>query len=963
MKLISFISLLLFSFLLNAQTAAFQQNNPVANKWVDSVFNTLSKKERVAQLMIIRAHSNLGEKHVAEVSRLIAQYNIGGLCFFQGGPVRQANLTNYYQSIAKTPLLITIDAEWGLGMRLDSVLSLPRQMQMGAMPNNRLVYAAAKVIAQQCNRMGIHVNFAPVVDVNNNPANPVINDRSFGENVDKVTNFGLAYVNGLQDHQILACLKHFPGHGDVAVDSHYDLPVINKSLKDLNQLELKPFKRLFDMGAGSAMIAHLYIPSIDQTPNLATSLSEKNVTGLLKNNLQFDGLAFTDALEMQGVTKFFKAGSAALQALKAGNDFLCLPGEVEKSIQQILKALNKNQLSWNQINQSVKKILLAKYHLLQNQPKYIDTAHLVEDLNSSILQLQKEIVEQSATLVKLNNPSLLPIQPKEKIAYISIGSNSSHPFSQQMKATFNADVYFFNHHYDLGFVPMLTEILSTQYQKVIVSIHNLSRRPANQFGFSIASAQLFKNLSELPNAFTILFGNPYALANACNAKNVLVMYEDNASTYRAAIDILKGTLPTVGKLPVTVCETFKEGDGIDLHGLPYNENVQLSNKIDSIVQDALLKKALPGCVVLVAHQGKKIVEKAYGFVDTTQLKAVTTNHVYDLASLTKTSATTVAIMKLYEQGKLSLDDPLEKYLKWTMHSNKASITIRSILLHEAGLVPFIPFYKELLDENGQINKALIAVSKSEQFAIPIAENMYLRKDWADTIQQRIVQSKLTEAGKYVYSDNDFIFLGKIVESISGKTLDQYVYEEFYKPLQMHTTTFLPLNHLPKNQIIPTEFDDYFRHQLLHGYVHDEGAATMGGVAGHAGLFSNANDLSILYQMLLNNGMINGIQLLKPATVKLFTAYQNNTSRRGLGFDKPEQNNSTRKDPYPAKYPSLETFGHTGFTGTCVWADPANDLLFIFLSNRVHPTRNNSAFSQLNLRSKIHDVIYQTVLKY
>src|SRR6476469_6953723 len=307
-------------FLAFTEPTNFFKKTPEATHWVDSVFNTLSPEQKIGQLMIIRAHSNLGQKHVNEVTELITKYNVGGLCFFQGGPIRQAKLTNYYQSIAKTPLMVAIDGEWGLGMRLDSVINFPRQLMMGAVPDAGLVYEFGRAVGEQCKRIGIHVNYAPDVDINNNPHNPVINDRSFGEDKYKVALFGTEYMRGMQDVGVMACAKHFPGHGDVAVDSHFDLPVINKSKAQLDSLELYPFKQLFKAGVGSVMVAHLYIPSIDDTKNQATSLSKKNVTDLLRNELGYGGITFTDALEMQGVAKYYPAGEASVQSLIAGND-------------------------------------------------------------------------------------------------------------------------------------------------------------------------------------------------------------------------------------------------------------------------------------------------------------------------------------------------------------------------------------------------------------------------------------------------------------------------------------------------------------------------------------------------------------------------------------------------------------------------------------------------------------------
>src|SRR5665647_599476 len=354
----------LFLVLINLVSFSQYQTTPAALRWADSVFNTLNNDQRIAQLMVLRG-SSITSKGVAyydqEVNELITKYNIGGVCLFQGPPVKQANIVNHYQSIAKTPLLICIDAEWGLGMRMDSVIPLNHQMMLGAMQDPSIISAYGKLVAIQCKREGIQVNFAPVVDINNNPANPVINDRSFGEDKYKVARFGVAYMKAMQDEGVLACAKHFPGHGDVSVDSHLDLPVINKSMQQLDSLELYPFKKMFAAGVGSVMIAHLYIPAIDTTPNTATSLSKNNVTGLLRNQLHFNGLTFTDALDMKGVAKYFPGGQIAAQSLIAGNDMLCLPEDVPASIAKIKEAIDSNKLSWNDIYEKCKKVLAYKY--------------------------------------------------------------------------------------------------------------------------------------------------------------------------------------------------------------------------------------------------------------------------------------------------------------------------------------------------------------------------------------------------------------------------------------------------------------------------------------------------------------------------------------------------------------------------------------------------------------------------
>ena len=917
--------------------------------------------------MIIRAHSNLGLDHVESVTKLIEKYHVGGLCFFQGGPVRQANLTNYYQSISKTPLLITTDGEWGLGMRLDSVISFPRQLMIGAVSDAQLVYRFGQAVGEQCKRMGIQINFAPVVDINNNPANPVINDRSFGEDKYKVALFGVQYMKGMQDAGIMACAKHFPGHGDVSVDSHFDLPVINKTRRQLDSLELYPFRQMIKEGVGSVMIAHLYIPSIDTIANQATSLSYKTVTGLLRNELGFNGLTFTDALEMKGVTKFYPAGQASVQSLAAGNDLLCLPEDIKGSLKKIRKAIRKKELNRDDINARVKKVLLAKYNLGLSKIDSIKTENLTNDLNAKTNEIKTLIAQNAITLLKLSDKDIIPLKAK-KIACLEIGLDTANVFGQRLQHDFNVDVYTFSYKKDLASVGLLVSSLKDKYGLVVIGIHNYSRRPANQFGISNAAYQLINQVQSQMPSITFVFGNPYAIKNiTANAANLVACYEDDAITQQAAADVLQGKITPKGKLPVTISNELRFGTGIIKNTyFPFvsPESVGLQstvlNQIDSIANDAIKKHAAPGCVVLVAKDGKVAFEKSYGYTNYDSIEPVNNNMMYDLASVTKVSATTVSVMKLYENGQLDINKTLGDYLPWVKGSDKENIQLKNLLLHQAGLVAYIPFYAETIDKTGQPLQAFYSHADTGNFSIRVAEDLYMRNDWRDTMYRRMVTSKLGEPNKYLYSDNDFIFLGKVVEAITGKPLQDYVKETFYQPLGMATTTFLPRNYFPVNTIAPTEYDKKWRQQLLRGDVHDPGAAMFGGVAGHAGLFSNAYDLAQLYQMLLNGGEMNGVRYLKKETIDKFTAYSSNVSRRGLGFDKPEKDNVTRKDPYPSLSASPSTFGHTGFTGTCVWVDPAYNLIYIFLSNRVTPDGENNTLLKMNVRSNIQEIIYKAI---
>lgn len=957
---------ILLSLLLLATTPVFSQKTQerAQQKWVDSVFNSLTPEQRIAQLMVVRAHSNLGPDHVAKVEQDIRLYNIGALCFFQGGPVRQALLTNHYQSIAQTPLMITIDGEWGVGMRLDSVDRFPYQLSLGAVNDPSLIYRTGLAIGEQCKRLGIQVNYAPVVDVNNNPNNPVIGFRSFGEDQKKVARSAVAMMKGIQDVGVMACAKHFPGHGDVDVDSHFDLPVVGKSLSQLDSMELYPFKAVFDAGIGSVMVAHLFVPAVDTATNRATSISKNTITGLLRDRLHYQGLTFTDALEMKGIAKHFPGGTIAVEAIIAGNDMLCLPASVPESIEVIKAAIQAGRITQEAVDAKVKKVLQAKFSLGLSRAPFIDTTHLLQDLNAKTTALREEAARKGLTLLKpLSRTFQLPLQKDAKrIAYVQLGGKELSVFGKRLQNDLSATSFLLNYRDSIAVADSIYRSIknSGQFDACIIGVHDYANKPMNNFGIS-TTAQYLYSLLNGDSTMTIAFGNVLAVKNFCDATTLVAALQDDSITHEVVADWLEGDFAAKGKLPVSVCQ-FKFGTGIQQPKVRRSVR-QLRKRlasIDRIVAEGLSQKAFPGAVVLAVHQGRVIYDKAFGTVAVSDSSPVQRESIYDLASVTKISATTFAIMKLYEEGKLKLNGQLKDYLPFVKGSDKESLVLKDILLHQAGLVPFIPFYKETIDANGNPDTLLYKKNPQQGFTTRVAEHLYRRDDWKDTLLNRILKSPLGPQGKYVYSDNDFIFLGLIVEQLTGKTLDQYVQDVFYRPLGMYSTGFLPRRRFSLTQLVPTENEKHFRQQLLRGDVHDEGASLFGGVAGHAGLFSNAYDLAMLYQLLLEKGKSNGRSYLRPSTISLFTSYQLQDSRRGLGFDKPEKDNLFKKDPYPSYLASDQTFGHTGFTGTCVWVDPKYDLIYVFLSNRVNPTRDSNVLGQLQIRGRVQDAIYRAI---
>lgn len=953
------------------------QAQQAENRWVDSIFNLLNKDEKIAQLMVVRMSTFTGSGSnrnaiffEKEVEEAVLKYNIGGICLFQGGPLKQASLINKYQTLTKTPLLICIDGENGVGMRFDSVGGLPRQMMLGAVQDPSLIYEYGKVVGEQCKRVGIQVNYAPVVDINNNPNNPVINDRSFGEDKYKVADFAIQYIKGMQDVGVMACVKHFPGHGDVDVDSHHDLPVINKSREQLDSLELYPFRQAFAAGVGSVMVAHLSIPAIDNTANRPTSISYNNVTTLLRKELNYQGLTFTDALEMQGVAKYFPDGAASVESLIAGNDMLCLPGDIPATIKKIKEAIRKKKLSWDKIDVAVKRVLHAKYQYGLSKRTPVWLANLTEDLNQKVEETRKIIAENALTLLRNDDYGVFPIAKGKKVAYLGFGLTKDNAFAQQIRKDYDGHVYYFDYKLDSSKADAILTLLKDRYDVVVVGLHNYNRYPANNFGISAASFSLIKNIQQQFKTVTMAFGNPYVIKNFCDAKVLVACYEDDSTTQATAADLLYGRFNAKGKLPVTVCETFKYGSGVLVNRLMQKVSAadlgfrqkEMTENIDSIVNDAIRQHAIPGAVVLVAKDGKIAYEKAFGHLTYDSAESVYPETIYDLASVTKILATTVSVMKLYDEGKLDIKKTIGDYLPWTRGTNKAGLVLWDVLLHQAGLKSFIPFYRETIDtlNKGVPRYQYYTMKPDSVHSIRVADHIFMRNDWIDSIYTRILKSELGPKGKYVYSDNDYIFLGKIVEAITGTTLDKYVKQEFYDKLNMSSTGFKPRDRFPLNYIAPTENEPYFRHQLIQGDVHDPGAAMFGGVAGHAGLFSDAYDLAVLCQVFLNKGALNGIQFFKKETIDYFNTYHSDISRRGLGFDKPEKDNATRKEPYPTLSASPQTFGHTGFTGTCFWVDPKYNLIYIFLSNRVN-SPDQGKFLRMNVRPKVHEAIYQALM--
>lgn len=940
------------------------------SRWVDSVYNSLTPDQRLAQLFMVAAYSNKDMKHVREIRELIQKYNIGGLIFMQGGPQREAKLTNYYQNLSKTPLLISIDGEWGLAMRLDSTPKYPRQMTLGAIQNDSLIFKMGKQIAKECKRMGIHVNFAPVADVNNNALNPVIGMRSFGENKYKVATKSVMYMKGLQSEGVMANGKHFPGHGDTDTDSHKALPTITASKDRLDSLELYPFKRLFDEGLSSIMVAHLFVPSYDTTKNTASTLSPKIVTDLLKQKMNFKGLVFTDALNMKGVASFYEPGMVDVKALLAGNDVLLFAENVPKAIEQIKLAVKRGEISEEEIGVRCKKILKAKFWCGLDKNPFINSKHLYEDLNTKQSDaLNKKLAEASVTLLK-NEANIIPLTKIDslKILCVSVGEKSEDLFSQTFKKYMPIDFIGINHDAKQKERDTLLSKLK-KYDLILLQINKTSYYPKNDFGCTPESIQLISQIITTKPTISCLYSNPYLinkLVDLEKSKAVLEVYENNKFSQKAAAEAIIGAIVVNGKLPVST-NLFKLETGIELTKKTRIQYVNPEDigiysrkleEIDSLAYLGIKEKAFPGCQIIALKDGKVFYQKNFG-KQTYDVKSekIDNNTIYDLASLTKILSSSLALMKLNEQKQFDYNANLSYYFPEVHKTNKSELNYKDILTHQSGLSPWIPFWQKTVDKKHNYKEGYYSEVQSDKFPTQVAKNLYVVKDFNDSIYQQIITSKLEETGKYVYSDIGYYFSKILIERLTKTTLNNYVQNTFYKPMNLGLT-YLPLQTYPANIIAPTELDKNFRKQQIRGYVHDQGAALLGGVAGHAGLFGNATDVAIIMQMLLNKGEYGGVHFLNADIINLFTSPQYTTNRRGLCFDKPEFDD--KKDSPVTKECSLKSFGHSGFTGTFAWADPENGLVFVFLSNRVYPNADENKLAKLGIRGKMHRSFYEAL---
>lgn len=944
----------------------FSKDSDKETAWVDSIYNKMSVQEKIGQLFMISAYSNKDSVHVNEINKLVTDYKVGGIIFFQGGPVRQAKLTNLYQSKAKVPLFVGIDAEWGLAMRLDSTYCYPWNMTLGAIQDLSLIEKIGMNMAAENKRIGIHFNFAPALDINTNAKNPIIGNRSFGEDKVNVTDKAIALMKGIQGNGVLCTGKHFPGHGDTSTDSHHALPTVSFFKERLDLVELYPYKKMFDEGLASVMVAHLNIPSLESQPNCPSSASYNVVTNLLQKELGFNGLIFTDGLAMKGAANFKGPGDLEIAVILAGNDILLCPENVPVAFEKLVTAYNEKVITEERLAYSVKKILHYKYKVGLNKYKPIDMANIYNDLNPSENDaLHYKLYENVITVLK-NEKEILPVKDlSEKIAYVKLGEDTNSTFVSTLKKyTEIVEVKDTN-------LDSLNKELK-KFDKVIISFHKVNK-PWEKQEFTLQEMLWLKEIAKHNKVILDIFAKPYSLLSITDFDDIeglVVSYQNSDISQVVSAELLFGAIGAKGKLPVSINDSFHVNDGLStekLNRLAFTtpENVGMNpsvlSKIDAVAQKAIDGKMTPGMQVLVARKGSVIFQKSYGAQTYENGKKVTNSDLYDVASISKMISTLPNVMQLYDKNKVTLDTKLKDMVPFFAKTNKENIIFKDLLNHYAGLQAWIPFYKATLDKNNKPSEKYYRKVADAKFSTKVADSLFLRNDYQDTIMKIIAKSPLSSKKEYKYSDFTFIILKEYLERKTHKKLEDLSPENFYSTLGMNYTTYNPLNRFSKNDIAPTEIDNYFRHQVIQGYIHDMAAAMEGGIAGHAGIFSNSMDVAKMMQLFLQKGNYGGIQYFSPQTFDAFNTcyYKNQGVLRGLGFDK-----RVHKGGPTCDCVSEASFGHTGFTGNMAWADPETEIVYVFLSNRTYPevVNDENKLAKGKIREEIQQIIQDAIIK-
>ena len=960
-------------------------------QWVDNTLSRMKLKDKVGQLIVYTIDPFDDDKTKKLARDVIKKYKIGGVLFSDGTLEGQANLTNYIQSLSPIPVMITLDGEWGLAMRLENTPDFPRNAALGCIEDNNLIEAYGKEVARELTELGIHVNFAPVADINLSPNNPVIHNRSFGEKPGKVAGKVIAYSKGLESGGVLSVSKHFPGHGDTETDSHVSAPILPFSRARLDSVELYPFKEAVQAGLGGIMVGHLKVPELEPDRSIVSSLSPNIINGLLKEEFGFKGMVFTDALEMKGVSSI---PDLNVKALKAGNDMILVSRHIDEAQRSILEAVKRGELTEQEIDEKCRKVLTYKYMMgLNNRPQPINVNTLSERINTPEAQNLVTKLRTSAVTVLGNYGHVLPLKHViGGIAVLSIGEEGADQEFFDAMSKYAPVERFQITKETSDDLRTLIGLELRNYRRVVVSITEKDN--------DIKEYQKFFNTLDLPAPAVVytFFTSYRAMAPVIPALKrssaVVLAHSAQSDVQRHVADVLFAKAPANGKLSMSIGELFRAGDGVEITTdmqpgvVPEDQGMKsyiLDKGIDSIVNRALRAGAFPGCQVLVLKDGKPVYDKSFGTHSDKDMTPVRPTDMFDIASLSKTSGTLLAIMKLYDEERLLLTDKASKYLPFLQKTDKKDITIKELLFHESGLHPNVRFYRETIDDNSvhgpftqgfidewhytqmgyytyacsdfKFKKGLISDHRTPTHTLEITDNMWLNNSFKNTMMQIIAKSELDKK-RYVYSSVGFILLQQIAETITGMPMDQYLDNTFYAPMGLSRTKYLPLRYYGKEEIMPTAANDHFRRQDILGYVHDETTACLGGVSGSAGLFSTAHEIGQIHQMLLNGGELKGKRYLSEKTCRLFTTEKSTISRRGLGFDKPDMSDPVANPCAPST--PVQVYGHTGFTGTCTWVDPRNNFVYVFLSNRICPNVWNDKLSTMKIRHEIQELIYKSM---
>ncbi len=912
--------------------------------WARETLAGMSLEEKVGQMILARSDGVfLHEDHpeYRRLEELVAQGRVGGVVFFRGHPFSTAALANRLQDEARLPLLMASDYEWGAAFRVEGSTRFPTAMAIGAGGDEEDARFQAEVTAGEARAMGIHLALAPVVDINLNPANSVINYRSYGEDPARVGRLAAAFIRRAQERGLLATAKHFPGHGATVADSHVTLPLVDLSRERIETVGLEPFRAAIEAGVAAVMTAHVAVPALDGRTDRPATFSPEIITGVLRNELGFDGLIISDALDMGGVERWW-GGEVAVAAVDAGVDLLAVPADALVAWDGVVRAVERGDIAMERIDRSVLRILEAKARLNLHRQRIVDLRDLPRRVGDPRLDERVQgMANRSVTLVE-NHSDVLPFRADRPprialVSYVLKGDRWVDPtiLEEELEARTES-----LHHLPLtsaGGAARLDELDRLAEVSDVVVFASFARTRST-FGRGELGIRIPSELEALDRAGTpVVFmsmGNPYVLTELPGVSARLALYDFSEVSQRAAARALFGEIAIGGKLPVSISERFPVGYGVELERrsleLERAEALENTGTAVRVLDKAVRSKIFPGALAVVGRNGTIVLEESVGNLTYDRgAPKVTTHTLYDLASLTKVVATTTLAMIFYERGELVLERPVGRYLPEFSGGDKDRVTVADLLAHCGGLKDTETFYKEY----GELAPG----------------------EATDRIVRSICEEPLEyePRSKTVYSDLGFILLGEILERISGRAFEELVREEVLEPLEMTSTVFNPPPSL-RDSIAPTE-DDPWRGRLVRGEVHDENAFVMGGVAPHAGLFSTASDLARFAQAMLNGGIYGTRRIVKRSTIDRFTRRPNLVpeSARALGWDTPSSPSSS------GRYFSATSFGHLGFTGTSLWIDPERQIFVILLTNRVHPTRDNRGIR--DVRPAFHDAVMEALV--